>query len=540
MQAFIESENKRLEADPSRCFDSREINIRMEYRNCPNMIVIDTPGMIHPPRGKQLTTQQRQVVMASKEAELLVLSKIRNTEYIILCVEDTIDWKHATTRNIVMQADPLLQRTVLVTTKLDTKLPQFSESEDVCDFLSAPSIRSQFPSMLGGPFFTSVPAGRVGSTKDFDNNEAFVSSLKYAERSDRLQIVSRLGSEKALPALQCVGVSKLRAFLEARVEEKYRRNVQDIVPRLVKELGICEEKLRIVNQEIDLLSSEKLQHCADEYRESFAKQLQCVIKGTVKLSPSDYGETLENEQSKGGSFLPIELRDKTVWKSIVSSKVGNGDKKLYGGAQYHRALREFGAAVRHMPNPHITADEIANAAGMGETHNGVNFLRAACVIAMDKANQSFEPVLNALRVRLTHVMKRLFPIVEIMVRQQSVQKMHSGLINKAYRDVVQSIFENFIEDQMQECIVKCTDDLEGMTGFVTWDVEDHDSGLNWNMVRKEGPITPSKMIHVWNMVSKRKRSEHHDDIVQQWKKANVKHNSLDAPDFSLDNFQSMV
>lgn len=50
IQAYIESENKRLERDPSRCFDAREINIRMEYRYCPNMIVIDTPGMLHPPK----------------------------------------------------------------------------------------------------------------------------------------------------------------------------------------------------------------------------------------------------------------------------------------------------------------------------------------------------------------------------------------------------------------------------------------------------------------------------------------------------------
>ncbi len=45
IQSYIEAENKRLERDPTRCFDSREINIRMEYRYCPNMIVIDTPGI---------------------------------------------------------------------------------------------------------------------------------------------------------------------------------------------------------------------------------------------------------------------------------------------------------------------------------------------------------------------------------------------------------------------------------------------------------------------------------------------------------------
>lgn len=32
IQAYIESENKRLERDPTRSFDPREINIRMEYK----------------------------------------------------------------------------------------------------------------------------------------------------------------------------------------------------------------------------------------------------------------------------------------------------------------------------------------------------------------------------------------------------------------------------------------------------------------------------------------------------------------------------
>ena len=31
---------------------------------------------------------------------------------------------------------------------------------------------------------------------------------------------------------------------------------------------------------------------------------------------------------------------------------------------------------------------------MGDVHDGVNFMRAACVIAVEKAQQSFEPVLE--------------------------------------------------------------------------------------------------------------------------------------------------
>jgi GTPase Era involved in 16S rRNA processing len=99
------------------------------------MIVIDTPGMLHAPKGTHLTPQQRAIAQAAKEAERLVRRKIECQDYIILCVEDTTDWKHATTRNLVTEIDRELTRTVLVTTKLDTKIPQFSESKDLEDFL---------------------------------------------------------------------------------------------------------------------------------------------------------------------------------------------------------------------------------------------------------------------------------------------------------------------------------------------------------------------------------------------------------------------
>jgi hypothetical protein len=47
-----------------------------------------------------------------------------------------------------------------------------------------------------------------------------------------------------------------------------------------------------------------------------------------------------------------------------------------------------------MKCPDVTEDEIANAAGIGEIHDGVNFMRAACVIAIEKAQYSFEPMLE--------------------------------------------------------------------------------------------------------------------------------------------------
>jgi hypothetical protein len=128
-------------------------------------------------------------------------------------------------------------------------------------------------------------------------------------------------------------------------------------------------------------------------------------------------------------------------------EVGNSEHRLFGGAQYHRALREFAFAVRHMSSPEITDDEIANAAGIGDMHDGVNFMRAACVIAVEKARLGFDPLLENLRVRAVHVLKRLFGVVEHMLKREGLSMSESH--QKPFSFIVRRIYDNFIE-------VRCT------------------------------------------------------------------------------------
>jgi len=98
---------------------------------------------------------------------------------------------------------------------------------------------------------------------------------------------------------------------------------------------------------------------------------------------------------------------------------------------------------------------------MGDVHDGVNFMRAACVIAVEKAQQSFEPMLESLRHRSGHIMRRLFPVVESMLRRGGFgsgaadieidnvsMEMHSG----PFKDVVRRIYDKFVEKQMELCI----------------------------------------------------------------------------------------
>lgn len=323
IQDYIERENRRLERDPTRSFDSREISVRMEYKYCPNMILIDTPGLIAAPkvpRGRggagSAFVQQRALQASAREAERLVVEKMRCQDYIILCVEDTNDWKHGATREIVQKADPDLSRTVVVNTKFDTKVPQFGTPGDLEDFLRAIVLERLSPHKLGGPFFTSVPSGRVGRDDPngesgnylFDSDDDFVSACAETEDSDRSIVSSRLrrmgkAGEAATTALsQRIGLGRLRGFLEQRIDETYRRNVAKILPMLQAEYASAERRLQACERELESLSVERLKAGADAFCDEFCVCLRKSIQGSVVAPAALFGETLAQETSAAGSF----------------------------------------------------------------------------------------------------------------------------------------------------------------------------------------------------------------------------------------------
>ena len=310
IQSYIDNENHKLERDSVRCFDSREIQIRMEYKYCPNMILIDTPGLIASSRGgKSGNVKQRALYTSSREVERLVINKMKCEDYIILCVEDTSDWKHGKTREIVQRVDPDLSRTVIVNTKLDTKVPQFGTSKDVEEFLRASIVDGLSPQKLGGPFFTSVPSGRVGRKFDddyvYDNDDDFVQGCVENEESDRAIVRQRMkksGGITTRELLPRVGLSRLRGFLEKKVDECYRKNVAKIVPLLQAEHAAAAKRLEACERELDALSVDKLKASAELFCDEFCAALKEAIQGSIIAPPSMFGESLEQESLAAGSF----------------------------------------------------------------------------------------------------------------------------------------------------------------------------------------------------------------------------------------------
>ena len=97
IKEHVEGENARLQNR----FDSKETHIRMEHKCCPNMMLIDTPGLMSAPRSKKANSQHRALTESSQEVERLALEKMRCEDHIMPCVEDVNDWKHGVTRQVV-------------------------------------------------------------------------------------------------------------------------------------------------------------------------------------------------------------------------------------------------------------------------------------------------------------------------------------------------------------------------------------------------------------------------------------------------------
>ncbi|KAJ6817239.1 dynamin-like protein ARC5 isoform X1 [Iris pallida] len=455
IQAYIEAENIRLESEPCQ-FSEKEIIIKIEYKYCPNLTIIDTPGLTIPAPGRKNRVLQGQ----ARAVESLVRAKMQHKEFIILCLEDGSDWSNATTRRIVMQIDPELSRTVVVATKLDTKIPQFARSSDVEVFLKPPASALDGCLLGDSPFFTSVPSGRVGSGHDsvYRSNEEFKKAISMRELDDIASLEDKLGRSLSKEERSRIGVSSLRLFLEGLLQKRYMESVPLIIPLLEKEYRSTTRKLREISQELSNLDEIKLKEKGRAFHDSFLTKLSLLLKGAVVAPPDKFGETLQDERSNGGTFTGTE------GLQLPHKMVPNGGMRLYGGAQYHRAMAEFRLVIGGVKCPPITREEIVNACGVEDIHDGTNYSRTACVIAVAKARDTFEPFLQQMGNRLLYILKRLLPIsVYLLQKDGEYLSGHEVFLRR-----VEIAFNNFAEATERTCREKCMEDLMSTTRYVTW------------------------------------------------------------------------
>ncbi|XWS39689.1 hypothetical protein CRYUN_Cryun18bG0076500 [Craigia yunnanensis] len=481
IQAYIEAENMRLEREQCQ-FSAKEIIIKVKYKLCPNLTIIDTPGLIAPAPVRKNRALQSQ----ARAVESLVRTKMQHKEFIILCLEDCSDWSNAMTRRVVMQIDSELSRTVIVSTKLDTKIPQFARSSDVEVFLSPPACTLDGFILGDSPFFTSVPSGRVGSEHDsvYRSNDEFKKAIVSREMEDVASLEEKLGRQLSKQERSRIGVSKLRLFLEELLQKRYMDSVPLIIPLLKKEYRSTTRKLTEINKELSTLDEVKLREKGRAFNDLFITKLSLLLKGTVVAPPDKFGETLVDERNNGGPFVGAD------GLQLPHKLIPNSGMRLYGGAQYHRAMAEFRFIVGGIKCPPITREEIVNACGVEDIHDGTNYSRTACVIAVSKARDTFEPFLHQLGCRLLHILKRLLPIsIYLLQKDGEYLSGHEVFLRR-----VASAFNNFAESTERACREKCMEDLVSTTRYVSWSLHNKNRAGLCHFLDSFGGTEPSSVV----------------------------------------------
>lgn len=88
-------------------------------------------------------------------------------------------------------------------------------------------------------------------------------------------------------------------------------------------------------------------------------------------------------------------------------------------------------------------------------------------------------------------MKRLYPVTEYILHRDG-----NGLVeshHRPFQEIVRRIFENFVSKTVDECLLRCRDDLKALTRFVTWDLHERSAGA----LQRSLPDT--HMIQVYTM-----------------------------------------
>ena len=168
-------------------------------------MLVDTPGLLSDAAPAAGAGADAAVRHAADAAMAIVRAQIEPKSRLILCLEDTSDWQVSPTRRAVQAVDADLSRTVVVATKLDGKLAQFTMREDLHRLMGGAELAAAAPKLRGGPLFTSVPS----STREAAD---FLGAVGEQEKALCKHLAEQIGSDEYNAR---VGVGAVRAAVEA-------------------------------------------------------------------------------------------------------------------------------------------------------------------------------------------------------------------------------------------------------------------------------------------------------------------------------------
>ncbi|KAH7624935.1 putative Dynamin-related protein 5A [Nannochloris sp. 'desiccata'] len=343
---------------------SKPIVMRAEYAYCPNLTIIDTPGFI---------LKARQGEAESTPDDILAMVKEQ-------CAPPS---------------------------KFDNRMKEFNERWELEKYLSA---AGYLPPTVK-PFFVALP-----KDKSHTNSAEWRKAIQVVDANIKKHLRDDIdGGFDQERFAKRIGFSNLKRFLEDELASRYR----DAAPAT---LAILQERCAAVSAECKFAEDRlrragdvgALRRAAIQHTLALAGRVDAVMAGFGGADPKAYGMTTEEERNQKNASWP------TI--SVAQSGLGehptpqNATLKLFGGAAFERCLQEFSRVVGTFPFPTIPRDQVANML-LAQRSRGDGAgapARAAEELARSAARQALGPVLDAVCVRLSCIIRRAYEIAAEM------------------------------------------------------------------------------------------------------------------------------
>ncbi|XP_076882953.1 dynamin-related protein 5A-like [Bidens hawaiensis] len=369
---------------------SKPIVMRAEYAHCPNLTIIDTPGFV-------LKAKKGEPESTPEEILSMVISLASPPHRILLFLQQSsVEWCSSLWLDAIRDIDPAFKRTLIVVSKFDNRLKEFTERWEVDRYLSASGY-------LGGniqPFFVALPKERTAVS-----NDEFRKQISQVD-SDVIRHLKEdvKGGYDEEKYRSHIGFGCLRNYLESELHRRYKEATPAI-------LALLEQRCSEVTAQLDILDS-KLQATSDVahlrrtsmlFASSICNHVGALIDGSADPDPEQWGRTTDEEKSESGMGS---------WPGVIADiKPPNSTIRLYGGAAFERVMHEFRCAAYSIEYPTVSREKMSNItlahAGRG---GGRGITEAAAEIARAAAKSWLAPLLDTACDRLAFVLSNLFDL----------------------------------------------------------------------------------------------------------------------------------
>ncbi|XP_027171400.1 dynamin-related protein 5A-like [Coffea eugenioides] len=413
---------------------SKPIVMRAEYAHCPNLTIIDTPGFV-------LKAKKGEPESTPDEILSMVKALASPPHRILLFLQQSsVEWCSSLWLDAIREIDPTFRRTVIVVSKFDNRLKEFSDRWEVDRYLSA----SGYLGENTRPFFVALPKERSSVSNDeFRRQISQVDSeiLRYL----RDGVKGGFNEEKYQPH---IGFGCLRDFLESELQKRYKEAAPATLALLEQRCSEVTAELARMDSKIQATSDvAHLRRSAMLHAASICSHVGALIDGAADPDPELWGKTTEEERSESSIGC---------WPGVVADvKPPNATLRLYGGAAFERVVHEFRCATYSIECPTVSREKVANIllahAGRGGSR-GV--AEAAAEIARAAARSWLAPLLDTACDRLAFVLSKLFDLaIERNHHRDTEYGVKAGEMDGyvGFHAALRHSYNRFVHDLAKQC-----------------------------------------------------------------------------------------